>query len=189
MRVQLTTPSAELSFDLSTVAAETLIKTAFRLSNTSKPSPREGQAQNTAGDMPVLNTSESEVPAAQSQADAGPDAGQPPHEDVATFPTERPEERTRYRGFMLIKCGHCGHRKAFNVNSPIEIFCCEKCRQYTQLKGLAPVLAECECGKRWRYMTNENADLLEINCLACGSPISLSFDAHKKAYTTIRRQG
>ena len=188
MRVQLTTPSAELSFDLNADAAETLIKTAFRLSNTSNPSMNEGREYPASGDRSDGNSTNTNMfvqNAYETQATRS-DAGQPQHETVATFTLERPEDRTQYRGFLLIKCEHCGQRKSFNANSPIDTFRCEKCHQYTPLKNLTPVFAECECGKRWKYRTNETTDLLEINCLECGSPISLSLNTRKKVYATIR---
>lgn len=194
MRVQLTTPFAELSFDLSTEAAETLVKAAFRLSNTSNPTQAEGQASqetdmpgedSTNANMPIRDTHE--ALAEQPPAEERSDAWQPQRKNVAAFALERPEDRTRYRGFLLIQCEHCGQRKSFNANSPIDTFRCEKCHQYTPLRNLTPVFAECECGKHWKYRTNETADLLEINCLECGSPISLAFNARKKVYATIRR--
>lgn len=194
MRVQLTTPSAELSFDLSADAAETLIRTAFRLSNTSNPVPAEGQASQgtdipewdgTNSDMPAQDAYE--APAEQAPAEGRADSRQPQRESVAAFALERPEDRTQYRGFLLIRCEHCGQRKSFNANTPISTFRCEGCHQHTLLRNLTPVFADCECGKHWKYRTNETADLMEINCLECGSPISLAYNARKKVYATIRR--
>lgn len=90
----------------------------------------------------------------------------------------------KYRGFLLIKCEHCGEVRGFNSRYDISSYKCD-CGGETHLENLVPLTALCECGKRWRYLTNITDDSYELNCIHCGSPIPVFYNERKNKYETI----
>ena len=93
-------------------------------------------------------------------------------------------EPRKYRGFLVVKCQHCGHTKGFLARQEISNYKCD-CGGITPLGDLVPLTALCECGKRWRYMTNMTDDSFEINCIHCGSPIPVFWNDKKHKYETL----
>lgn len=91
----------------------------------------------------------------------------------------------KYKGFMLIKCKHCGKLKGMCAKTPIDTYTCS-CGGKTPIQDMVPVVAKCECGKNWLYRTNADDQMLEINCLECGSPIDLEWNSHKGIYDTLQ---
>ena len=91
----------------------------------------------------------------------------------------------KYKGFLFIKCEHCGETRGFNAKVPIDEYKCSECGGKTKLKGLRPAHLDCECGKHWKYQTNETADVLTINCINCGQPVDMMLNARRTAYTSI----
>lgn len=100
--------------------------------------------------------------------------------------TEEPSsnEPRKYRGFLVVKCQHCGRTKGFLARQEISNYKCD-CGGITPLGDLVPLTALCECGKRWRYMTNLTDDSFEINCIHCGSPIPVFWNDKKHKYETL----
>ena len=100
--------------------------------------------------------------------------------------TEEPSstEPRKYRGFLVVKCEHCGKTKGFLARQEISNYKCD-CGGITPLGDLVPLTALCECGKRWRYMTNMTDDSFEINCIHCGSPIPVFWNDKKRKYETM----
>lgn len=100
--------------------------------------------------------------------------------------TEEPSsnEPRKYRGFLVVKCEHCGKTKGFLARQEISNYKCD-CGGITPLGDLVPLTALCECGKRWRYMTNMKDDSFEINCIHCGSPIPVFWNDKKHKYETL----
>lgn len=93
-------------------------------------------------------------------------------------------EPKKYKGFLLIKCQHCGEVRGFNSRNEISSYKCD-CGGETPLGKLIPLTALCECGKRWRYLTNLTQDSYELNCIHCGSPIPVFFNDKKGKYETL----
>ena len=93
-------------------------------------------------------------------------------------------EPRKYRGFLVVKCQHCGHTKGFLARQEISNYKCD-CGGITPLGDLVPLTALCECRKRWRYMTNLTDDSFEINCIHCGSPIPVFWNDKKHKYETL----
>ena len=93
-------------------------------------------------------------------------------------------EPRKYRGFLVVKCEHCGKTKGFLARQEISNYKCD-CGGITPLGDLVPLTALCECGKRWRYMTNMTDDSFEINCIHCGSPIPVFWNDKKHKYETL----
>lgn len=112
--------------------------------------------------------------------------GAVPEEPSEPEHTEEPSsnEPRKYRGFLVVKCQHCGHTKGFLARQEISNYKCD-CGGITPLGDLVPLTALCECGKRWRYMTNMTDDSFEINCIHCGSPIPVFWNDKKHKYETM----
>lgn len=91
----------------------------------------------------------------------------------------------KYKGFLFIRCEHCGETRGFNAKVPIDEYKCSECGGKTKLIGLRPAHLDCDCGKHWKYQTNETADVLTINCINCGQPVDMMLNARRTAYTSI----
>lgn len=91
----------------------------------------------------------------------------------------------KYKGFLFIKCEHCGETRGFNAKVPIDEYKCSECGGKTKLIGLRPAHLDCECGKHWKYQTNETADVLTINCINCGQPVDMMLNSRRTAYVSI----
>ena len=96
------------------------------------------------------------------------------------------QESRGYSGFLHIRCEHCGKTKSFCAKHQLSYYGCKECDKKTELKDLKLAFINCECGSWLRYFTNETADLIELNCINCGMPVALKYNAKKKLYETIR---
>lgn len=92
----------------------------------------------------------------------------------------------KYKGFLLIRCEDCGSLKGFCAKTPIDIFRCDDCGGTTKLEDLRAAYMDCECGRHFKYRTNEKAEVLTYNCLDCGSPVDMMLNSKRTAYTTIK---
>ena len=81
-----------------------------------------------------------------------------------------------YKGFLMTKCEHCGTVKGWNAKDFTEVYKCRICGEETMLVDLHSMHARCICGKSWRYKTNLTDRLAEIDCIACGAPITMEQD-------------
>lgn len=95
-------------------------------------------------------------------------------------------ESRGYTGFLHIRCEHCGKTKTFCAKHQLSYYGCKECGGKTDLKDLKRAFINCECGGMTRYLTNETAELIELNCINCGMPVALKYNAKKKLYETIR---
>lgn len=91
----------------------------------------------------------------------------------------------KYKGFLYIKCDHCGEVRGFCAKQPIDEYRCSECGGKTKLKGLRRMFLNCECGKSYRYYTNETAEVVTNNCINCGTPVDMMLNSRRTAYTTI----
>lgn len=91
----------------------------------------------------------------------------------------------KYKGFLYIKCDHCGETRGFNAKYATDEYKCSECGGKTRLKGLRPVHMDCECGKHWKYLTNETAEVITINCINCGQPVDTMLNPRRTAYKSI----
>ena len=118
----------------------------------------------------------------------------PPQETIQEEPEVAPMEINKnmtqeprgYTGFLHIRCEHCGKTKTFCTKHQLSYYGCKECGKKTDLKDLKLAFINCECGGRIRYFTNETAELIELNCINCGMPVALKYNAKKKLYETIR---
>lgn len=118
----------------------------------------------------------------------------PPQETIQEEPEVAPmeinknmtQELSGYTGFLHIRCEHCGKTKTFCTKYQLSYYSCKECGEKTDLKNLKLAFISCECGGTARYFTNETAELIELNCINCGMPVALKYNAKKKLYETIR---
>lgn len=108
--------------------------------------------------------------------------------EVVPMETERSltRELRGYTGFLHIRCEHCGKTKTFCTKHRLSHYSCKECGEKTELKDLKLAFINCECSSRLKYFTNETADLIELNCINCGMPVALKYNAKKNLYETIR---
>lgn len=93
----------------------------------------------------------------------------------------------KYKGFMYIKCPECGKIKGFAMKKESDHYHCDSCGARTEFdKPLVPLWVNCECGKRFKYLTNMTEDMFDINCLDCGAPVAVKWNENKQAYETIK---
>ena len=118
----------------------------------------------------------------------------PPQETIQGEPEVAPmeinknmtQELSGYTGFLHIRCEHCGKSKTFCTKHQLSYYGCKECGKKTDLKDLKGAFINCECGGTAGYLTNETAELIELNCINCGMPVALKYNAKKKLYETIR---
>ena len=106
-------------------------------------------------------------------------------------PTDQP--RRRYdphnpgecRGFLYIKCEHCGKIHAFCAKTPIVSYRCAECGKWTALTDMYWMHVNCECGKRYSYKTNVETPAMDVTCLNCQAPVAVEFNEKTETYETI----
>lgn len=101
---------------------------------------------------------------------------------------EGKEEQTRkgYFGFIYAKCESCGKERGFNAKEPIEAYKCE-CGHETHLEGMRMMYVNCECGGKYRYLTNVKDEEFDVQCINCGSPVAEYWNEKKQCYMSMRR--
>ena len=99
-------------------------------------------------------------------------------------PSEKPKG---YKGFLYLECPHCGKRKAFCSRARIQEYKCD-CGEKTELHDLVQIILNCECGKNSAYLTNVTDEIFDVDCIDCGAPVAVQYNAKKKLYETIRER-
>ena len=132
------------------------------------------------------------LPVPQQSEREEPDltAGQPEEEDdvrsVATQELAPSEKPKGYEGFLYLECPHCGRRRAFCSRYPLKYYKCDSCGKKTDLHDLVQMFLNCECGRNSAYLTNVTDEILDVNCIDCGMPVAVQYNAKKKLYETIQ---
>lgn len=177
MQVTIKTQFGEMNFDIPTERVTDLIQRAFEYATGQ-------QVQNTAPvapEQPKVKTPENK---AHRRVDSlfGNFRGMAvPEKNLQPGEQHEPEE---YKGFLLIKCKHCGKVKGFCAKTPITEYTCE-CGGKTELHNLKPAFLNCKCGERYKYKTNITDETFDYNCLNCGSPVDLELNSRRNTYATI----
>ncbi|WP_312428342.1 hypothetical protein [Lacrimispora sp.] len=118
-----------------------------------------------------------------------------PKREISPFPTPvwmEPEEVStsampKYKGFVYIKCPVCGKEKGLCMKKESDHFHCDSCGKRSEFeKPLVPLFLNCECGKRFKYLTNMTESLFDINCLGCGAPVAVKWNGDKQIYESIK---
>lgn len=102
---------------------------------------------------------------------------------------KEPEKETgiSYRGFMHLQCSECKDTKSFMMKREADHYHCDNCGARTVFdEPLIPLYVNCECGGKYRYMTNMHEEIFDIGCLSCGAPVPVRYNEKKRVYETIR---
>lgn len=99
---------------------------------------------------------------------------------------EAAEKPTRkYTGFLYIRCGVCGHIRAFCVKTPLAVYHCAECGGWTSLTNMSRLKIRCECGAEHRYFTNVVTNQMDVACFSCGAPVAVEWNGKRLRYDTI----
>lgn len=101
---------------------------------------------------------------------------------------QRPQESDLhgYRGFLHLKCEHCGKVKSFMPKNPMEQYHCNECGGDTILKDMCTVLFTCpNCGKSFKYQTNRYDASFSMECVNCGSLVGIKYNSEKRSYEGV----
>lgn len=111
-----------------------------------------------------------------------------PKEVLSVSDIEEAEEIVpeAYRGFLLIKCAHCGKLRGFCAKQPITEYRCDECEKTTPLHDLTSAYIGCKCGRHFRYRTNMVDDMFTYSCLSCGAPVDLTYNRKSGIYQTVK---
>lgn len=196
MKVRISIPGASVSVEMedarsrkvfSTLARELLI---FGTGSTGEALPLPAVAKNMEPEESA-NPEEPEekelpLPALQEAADPETDT-EIPETEAEEYPEAGPGSG-KYKGFMYIKCPECGKVKGFNMKKPTDHYHCDCCGERSEFKEpLVPLWVHCECGKGYKYLTNMEEPVFDINCLECGAPVTVQWNGKRRVYETIRR--
>lgn len=94
-----------------------------------------------------------------------------------------PEEG--YSGFLYIKCQECGKVRGFCAKEKLTEYQCE-CSAITPLVDLHRMYVNCQCGRQFKYKTNMDMGMFDVNCIECGNPVAVSWNDKKMIYQTIQ---
>ena len=93
----------------------------------------------------------------------------------------------KYKGFMYIKCPVCSKERGTCFKKESDHYHCDSCGSRSEFeKPLVPLWVNCECGKRFKYLTNMTEPMFDVNCLNCGAPVAVKWNKDKQIYETIR---
>lgn len=98
---------------------------------------------------------------------------------------DAPEQKEGYKGFLMMKCEHCGEVRGTCAKFPMVDFYCKKCGQKTALHDLKPVRIKCKCGRDFRYRTNRDEDEFEWECIECGANVDVVYNSRRDSYQSL----
>lgn len=100
----------------------------------------------------------------------------------------REKRHYRYKGYLHIRCPHCGKEKTFFSSQERDGYFCTHCRKYHPFKEpLTPVYLNCECRGFSKYMTNLTEKIFDVPCIKCGMPVTV--ERNRKGWYEKMRQG
>ena len=93
-----------------------------------------------------------------------------------------------YKGFLHIKCSHCGETRAFFAKEPITYYRCKECGKESPFKEpLKLMILSCpSCGKEFKYRTNSTEPRITHTCIECGAPVDMEYIEKKHCYLTMK---
>lgn len=183
MQITMKTPYGDMNFDMPSDKVSDLIQKAFLYAaGGQQPENLPQEAPHVSQERPKEVQPENK-PRRRIESLFGDFRGS---QAKAAEKQETPEEREpeEYRGFLLIKCEHCGKIRGFCAKTPIAEHRCE-CGGRTKLHDLKPAYLKCKCGGQYKYKTNITDETFEYNCLNCGSPVDLELNSRRNTYVTI----
>lgn len=97
-----------------------------------------------------------------------------------------PYKGLTYKGFIYWKCKKCGAIRGFCLKKESKGIHCMSCGDDSLFEEpLKPLYAKCECGQRFKYMTNMDEEMFDMDCMECGAPIPIKWNGHDMCYQTI----
>lgn len=180
MQVTIKTPFGEMSFNMTQDKANDLMKKALDYATGQEEKKETPARPASVPQEPPKTIKPKDKPRSRVESLFGDFRGT----SVAQEEKEEPAEPEEYRGFLLIKCQHCGKVKGFCSKTPMSKYTCE-CGKVTPLHGLKPAHLHCKCGSYWKYKTNITDETFDYNCLNCGNPVSMQLNNRRNTYVTI----
>lgn len=186
MKLSITTPFGEMNFEMPQEKASDIIQRAMQYAAEQPAKQPEAGVQKTPPCAPQAAAEPPKPTRAENKPHRRIDSLFGNLKVPATKPEEQEEgeEPQEYRGFLLIKCKHCGKIKGFCAKNSISEFTCE-CGGKTELHDLKPAFLKCKCGNQYKYKTNITAEKFDYNCLHCGSPVDMELNSRRNTYVTI----
>lgn len=114
----------------------------------------------------------------------------PPATPADKAPEVVPLERTvfkepKYRGFILYRCQVCGKAYAINAHDPVSSVECKGCGSKVNLHDVVVAELQCpQCGRVWKYQTNEVGADVFVGCIQCGTKMHGEWNAKCRRYVT-----
>ncbi len=103
------------------------------------------------------------------------------------LPSGGVNQKIKYKGFMHMKCPKCGEVRSFCMKKPADHYHCAACGCRTEFtEPLVPLWVNCECGAQYKYWTNMDEPVFDINCFECGNPVAVQWNDKKKLYAPIK---
>lgn len=103
-------------------------------------------------------------------------------------PTKKESANRTYKGFLHLKCQHCGTVIAFFAKEEISYYYCKECGKETPFdEPLKNMELSCpSCGKVFRYRTNSKEPQITHTCIECGAPVDMEYVEKKDCYMTMK---
>lgn len=136
--------------------------------------PAENKSMNEDGGKAVERPEEpdtTEGPEPMREEEGGGEDDGEPSEDVKAA-----------KGFVHLRCQHCGAEKTWCAKSWTTTFYCKECGEATKLRGMKWAKAVCKCGKQFIYTTNVTDDVFDIPCVECGAPMPVAWVEGRNRY-------
>lgn len=115
------------------------------------------------------------------EADKDPEIPEKPYEKLSGL--------YKYKGFLYIKCPVCGKIRAFCSRKEVEGYQCMSCgADIPFTEELTSLNVDCECGHHSYYRTNMKDKSFDVNCIDCGTPVAVTYNAKKKLYETMKEK-
>lgn len=185
MQITMATPYGEMKLDMPPEKVTDLMQRAFQYASGQEP---ESAAPKMAQEAPLLAQEPPKAPQPKGRPQSRVELLFGDFKASKTAEPKQPEpqrEPEAYKGFLIIKCEHCGEIRAFCAKTPITQNTC-KCGHATELHGLKRVFLKCnKCGNQFKYQTNITDEVFDYSCLNCGSPVDLQLNKRGDTYVTI----
>lgn len=109
---------------------------------------------------------------------------------LPSSPVTEPEKDSSptfsYKGFMYIKCLHCGKFHGYFIKEPMDYYVCRECTKSFRFKeSLSKLYLDCACGNHIWYRTNLGDFAHEIACPRCNALVDVKFNQDTGDYVTI----
>jgi phage FluMu protein Com len=108
---------------------------------------------------------------------------------LPVMPEKDSSAKASYRGFLYLKCPSCGEVRGFHAKTEISRYHCRGCGATSEIpNNLVRLYVDCECGSKFKYLTNIEDAMFDIPCLNCESPVPVQFNLKDCSYKTIGKE-